>query len=119
MKPAFELAPALYARMIEGLSNLMFTESLGGRTDMHFYEDDLWLSDTAVISRLQQRLGLWEVMLVFAHYRRPLTFICRRITRHSCPRRAGIMAHYIGRQAAKDQRGTLRLNLADLSLSIN
>lgn len=119
MKPVFHLHPALYARMLDGLSNLMFTETLGGRRDMGFYHDDLWLSDTAVIENVSRRKGAWEVILLFAHHKTPLKFIRRRITSHSCPKRAHQMAFYMRRLAAKDQRGTLCVDIDDFDLSLN
>lgn len=105
--------------MLDGLSNLFFTEKLGLDSDMNFYRDDLWLSDTAVIELLQYRKGCWEINLLFAHYKTPLKFLSRRITTHSCPKRAKTMAFYMRRQAAKDQRGSLTLDINDLNLSPN
>jgi hypothetical protein len=119
MKPLFQLHPDVYARMLEHLSNLVFTDRLGGIQDMGFYRDDLWLSDTAVIEYLSRRQGTWEIVLLFAHHRSPLKFISRRITSHACPRRARMMAMYMRRLAAKDQRGTLAVDMADLNLSLN
>ena len=119
MKSAFSMPSELYAKMLDGLSNLFFTEKLGLDSDMNFYRDDFWLSDTAVIELLQLRKGSWEVNLLFAHHKTPLKFLSRRITSHSCPKRARTMAFYMRRQAAKDQRGTLTVNISDLNLSLN
>ena len=119
MKPAFSLPPALYAKMLDELSNLFFTERLGLDSDMNFYRDDFWLTDTAVIELLQMRKGAWEVNLLFAHHKTPLKFLSRRITTHSCPKRARTMAFYMRRLAAKDQRGTLTLDIKDLNISLN
>ena len=109
----------LYAKMLEELSNLFFTEKLGLDADLNFYRNDFWLSDAAVIELLQLRKGAWEVNLLFAHHKTPLKFLSRRITSHSCPKRAQTMAFYMRRLAAKDQRGTLTLNINDLNLSLN
>lgn len=109
----------LYAKMLEELSNLFFTEKLGQDADLNFYRNDFWLSDAAVIELLQLRKGAWEVNLLFAHHKTPLKFLSRRITSHSCPKRAQTMAFYMRRLAAKDQRGTLTLNINDLNLSLN
>lgn len=119
MKPVFTLSPDLYAKMLDGLSNLFFTEKLGLDSDMNFYRDDFWLSDTAVIELLQLRKGTWEITLLFAHYKTPLKFLSRRITSHSCPKRARTMAFYMRRLAAKDQRGTLSVDINDLHLTLN
>jgi hypothetical protein len=86
---------------------------------MNFYRNDFWLSDTAVIERLQKRKGTWEINLLFAHHKTPLKFLTRRITSHTCPKRAQTMAFYMRRLAAKDQRGTLSLDINDLHLSLN
>jgi hypothetical protein len=119
MKPFFTTPPELYAAMLDRLSNLFFTDKLGLDRDMNFYRDDQWLSDTAVIDRLDCRKGTWEVTLLFAHYKTPMKFISRRIVSNACPKRAGTMAFYMRRLAAKDQRGTLRLDIADLNLTLN
>lgn len=119
MKPSFTMPSDFYSKMLDGLSNLFFTEKLGQDIDMNFYRDDFWLSDTAVIELLQLRKGLWEVNLLFAHHKTPLKFLSRRITSHSCPKRASTMAFYMRRLAAKDQRGTLSLDINDLNLTLN
>lgn len=119
MKTVFTMPSDLYAKMLDGLSNLFFTEKLGLDSDMNFYRDDFWLSDAAVIELLQLRKGSWEIHLLFAHHKTPLKFLSRRITSHSCPKRAQTMALYMRRMAAKDQRGTLSVNINDLNLSLN
>jgi hypothetical protein len=119
MKPAFSLSVELYGRMLDSLSNLFSTEKLGEDADMNFYRDDLWLCDTAVIELLQKRKGCWEVHLIFAHHKTPMKFLSRRITSHACPKRAQMMAFYMRRQAAKDQRGTLKVDIADLQVTLN
>lgn len=119
MKPVFFLSPGLYAQMLDELNNLFLTDKPGYAADMNFFRDDLWLSDTAVIDHLYRRKGTWEVTLLFAHYKTPMKFISRRIAANSCPKRAGIMAFYMRRLAAKDQRGTLKLDIADMHLSLN
>lgn len=119
MKRVFTMSTDSYSRMLDGLSNLFFTEKLGVDADMNFYRNDFWLSDTAVIESLQLRKGTWEINLLFAHHKTPLKFLSRRITSHSCPKRARTMAFYMRRQAAKDQRGTLTLDLNDLNLTLN
>ena len=119
MKRAFTMPPELYAKMLDELSNLFFTEKLGLDSDMNFYRNDFWLTDTAVIDMLLLRKGAWEINLLFAHHKTPLKFLSRRITSHSCPKRARIMAFYMRRLAAKDQRGTLSLDINDLNLTLN
>lgn len=119
MKRSFNLAPDLYAKMLDELSNLFFTEKTGLDIDLNFYRDDLWLSDTAVIERLEHRRGAWEVILLFAHHKIPLKFLSRRITTNSCPKKAQTMAFYMRRLAAKDQRGTLKVDIHSLNITTN
>lgn len=119
MRPAFFIQPDMYAKMLDELSNLFFTEKLGLDADMNFYRDDLWLSDTAVIESIQLRKGSWEISLLFAHHKIPMKFLTRRISSHSCPNKAKMMAFYMRRLAAKDQRGTLTVDINDLKLSLN
>jgi hypothetical protein len=119
MKRAFSMSSALYMKMLDELSNLFCTEKLGLDSDMNFYRNDFWLSDTAVIESLQLRKGTWEINLLFAHHKMPLKFLSRRITSHTCPKRARTIAFHMRRMAAKDQRGTLTLDINDLNLSLN
>ena len=105
--------------MLDGLGSLFFTDKLGFDIDMNFYRDDHWLSDTAVIDQLNRRKGEWEITLLFAHYKMPMKFISRRIASNACPKRAGTMAFYMRRLAAKDQRGTLKVDIADMNLTLN
>ncbi|NUN99550.1 MAG: hypothetical protein HUU01_02920 [Saprospiraceae bacterium] len=119
MKPPFVLDPALYAQVLDHLSNLFFTDKLGDLKDMDFLSDDRWLSDTAVIDQISVHNGLWLISLVFAHHKTPMKFLMRRITSHACPRRAEMMALYMRRLAAKDQRGTLKIELESFHTTLN
>jgi hypothetical protein len=119
MKFTISLPSELYSKMLDALANQFFTEKLGEEKDMDFYRNDFWLCDTAVIDRLHYRRGAWDILLLFAHYRQPLQFLSRHITRHPDFKRAGQIAHYMRRQAAKDQRGTLVLDIRDVALSHN
>ncbi len=48
-----------------------------------------------------------------------MKFLSRLITSHACPRRAAMMAGYMRRLAAKDQRGTLLIEAGYFKLSGN
>jgi hypothetical protein len=98
---------------------LYFVERRGNEADFYLFYEDLWLSDTAVIEHLVRMRGEWRVELVFAHTHNPLKFIKRYITSHPCPRRAAQQAYYMRRLAAKDQRGTLTVCVAQLALCPN
>jgi hypothetical protein len=119
MKSFFKMDDNVYQDLLDALNNQHFMELSGDSSDMDFLNDDLWLSDTAVIDHLWRRKGIWEVHLLFAHHLRPLLFISRKITQHSCPKRATLMAFYMRRAAAKDQRGTLQVDIADFKLPLN
>ncbi len=119
MKPPFLLDPSLYAQVLDCLSNLFFTDKVGDTKDMDFLRDDRWLSDTAVIDQVSLRKGLWLISLVFVHHKMPMKFLMRRITSHACPRRAGMMALYMRRLAAKDQRGTLKIESDSFHTPLN
>ncbi len=119
MKHHTHISPQAYADMLEGLSNLFFTEKMGQELDLQFYRDDQWLSDTAVIERLALRAGAWDINLVFAHHKTPLKFMNRRITSHATLSKAKIMANFMRRLAAKDQRGTLTVEVDVFNLLLN
>ena len=119
MKPLFTMSDRVYQGMLDALNNQHFTEKSGEATDMDFINDDMWLPDTAVIENLFRRRGTWEVHLLFAHHKQPLKFLSRRITAHTCPKRAAQMGFYMRRLAAKDQRGTLTINIIDFKLILN
>lgn len=92
------------------LNNQSLDERVGGRRDFSMLLNDAWLQDSAVIENILFRRGQWEVHLVFAHYTNPYKLIKRRITTCFCKEKAQTYAHYMRRQAAKDPRGTLRVD---------
>lgn len=109
MKLPYQISAEVYSGLLDRLNGLGLTDRLGYQNDLGFFHDDQWLTDTAVIERLVFRQGEWDVVLLFAHCQMPLKFLTRRITSHPTPARAAQMAFYMGRLAAKDQRGTLRI----------
>lgn len=116
--PNFEFDDRSYNELLNLLNNQHFVERRGSAVDMAFLSDDCWLRDTAVIENIVRRAGMWEIQLVFAHHQRPCTFIKRVISRFACPRRAQLSAQYMRRLAAKDQRGTLKVDLKDFRLCL-
>ena len=105
-----------YEELLNLLNNQHFIEKPGGERDMAFLAEDYWLRDTAVIENIVKREGMWEIHLVFAHHLEPQKLIKRIISRHTCKDKAELNAWYMKRLAAKDQRGTLRVNLDDFGL---
>ena len=108
-----------YNSMLTFLDNQHFTEKPAAEEDMLFLKNDWWLANTAVIDTINFRKGGWEVFLTFANYKKPLQLIVRMIVRCFSEGKAKTAAHYMRKQAAKDQRGTLFVALRDLNLCIN
>jgi len=112
----FDLDTNAYNELLNLLNNQYFVEKPGSDNDMEFLTDDWWLRDTAVIENIVKKDGMWEIHLVFAHYLTPQKLIKRIITRHTCKSKAELSAWYMRRLAAKDQRGTLKINIDDFEL---
>ncbi|MEZ4956747.1 MAG: hypothetical protein R2825_24530 [Saprospiraceae bacterium] len=112
----FHLDDTAYNALLDMLNNQHFVEKSGQDTDMDFLTDDWWLRDTAVIENIVKREGMWEIQLVFAHYLEPQKLIKRVISRYTCKNKAELSAWYMKRLAAKDQRGTLKINISDFKL---
>lgn len=109
----FYLDDGSYDELLNLLNNQHFVEKAGYQTDMEFLSDDWWLRDTAVIENVVKRDGMWEIHLVFAHHLQPQKLIKRVIARYASKDKAEMSAWYMRRLAAKDQRGTLKVNLDD------
>ena len=112
----FNLDESAYNELLNLLNNQHFIEKPGPQSDMDFLSDDWWLRDTAVIENIVKREGMWEIQLVFAHYQEPKKLIKRVISRFACKKKAEHSAWYMRRLAAKDQRGTLAVNIDDFKL---
>ena len=108
-----------YNVMLCFLDNQHFTEKPAEEENLFFLKNDWWLCDTAVIDTINYSKGGWEVYFTFANYRKPLQLIVRKIIRCFSEEKASTAAHYMRRQAAKDQRGTLTVTIKDLNLCIN
>ncbi len=87
--------------------------------DMNFIKDDSWLSETSVIEQIAQRKGTWHIDLLFAYQKEPLRFIIRKISSHTSYRKAALLGSIFRRQAAKDQRGTITLDVNVLQINFN
>lgn len=118
-KTPFKIDTATYTQLLKGLNEMFLAEKKGNSNDFRLYFDDLWLSDTAVIDDVHKSKGEWVVDLLFASIHNPLKFIRRFIVSHPCPKRAAQKAHFMRRLAAKDQRGTLEVNIEQLNLCQN
>lgn len=112
----FHLDKQAYEELLNLLNNQHFTEVPGLPSDMEFLSDDWWLRDTAVIENIVKRKGMWEVHLVFAYYQEPYKLIKRVISCYTSKAKAELTAWYMRRLAAKDQRGTLKVDIKDFKL---
>ncbi|MEM6320678.1 MAG: hypothetical protein AAF960_23620 [Bacteroidota bacterium] len=108
-----------YNELLNLMNNQHFIDKSGEQIDMDFLSDDWWLRDTAVVENIVKRNGMWEIHLVFAHYKTPNKLIKRVIAKYPNKKKAELSAWYMRRLAAKDQRGTLNVNLADFRLCDN
>lgn len=115
----FNLSEGAYNELLKLLNNQHSTEKVGDKEDMVFLYDDCWLKDTAVISNVVVKNGMWEIYLIFAHYTKPHQLIKRIIGQFTSQKKAQLSAHYMQRMAAKDQRGTLQVNSLHFGLSSN
>ncbi|MCB9080600.1 MAG: hypothetical protein H6555_02700 [Lewinellaceae bacterium] len=108
-----------YQQMLQWLGGLHFQEIAGDLRDLDFISQDVWLANTVVIDWVVRRKGCWEIHLVFASQDQPLRFLSRFITSNPSLPKTQMMAGYMRRLAAKDQRGTLTLSVQDFGLSLN
>jgi len=119
MSLSCKIDDVLYGQMLDYMQTLMQADVQGDVTDISFYDDDFWLQDTVVIENVEYRNGEWNIFLVFAHHLLPLKFIKRKIKNFACPKKAALTAHYMRRLAAKDQRGTLQVNMGLLTINFS
>ena len=109
----------VYEAMLSFISNQHILEKNAAEKDFFFLQDHSWLDDTAVIDRIEYRKRAWEISLIFAHYKKPLQLLFRKIVTSYSEQKAETASFYLRRQAAKDRRGTLEITLKDLNLCIN
>jgi hypothetical protein len=115
----FSMDEKSYAELLAMLNSIHLTEKSGSDQDLRFIYEDWWLGDTAVIENLVLVQGSWQIRLLFAHHKEPLKFLQRSIVSFASKEKAELTAFYMRRLAAKDQRGTLILNVNDFTLSAN
>ncbi|MEO1052612.1 MAG: hypothetical protein AAFX87_18410 [Bacteroidota bacterium] len=87
--------------------------------DLELFYNDSWLLDSAVIDFVVCNKGNWDIHLVFADTKFPLRLIKRKITKCITLRRAQVAADSMRRLAAKDQRGTLKVDKSDFEHCLN
>ena len=119
MKIKCLLDDKVYTDLLKMLNTLHLNERIGTAHDMDFIENGLWLSESVVVENLWLRRGEWEIHLLFAHKKRPLTFLSRHITKHVCPKRAAMVASFMRRLVAKDQRVSGRVGIESFKFPRN
>lgn len=118
-KPRIELSSSAYRAMLDLLSDLYYSDMPAIRTDYQFLVQDAWLADSAVKEEIIPKTGLWHIHLLFIHHNNPLQFRRRWITSHVQKPKATLMASYMRRLAAKDQRGTIQPPFDRFQLNTN
>ncbi|MBS1667975.1 MAG: hypothetical protein JST58_11420 [Bacteroidetes bacterium] len=108
-----------YRALLCFLDNQHCTEKPAAESNLVFLKNDWWLADTAVIETIHYHKGGWEVFLTFANYQKPCQLIVRKIIRCYHEGKAKTIANYMRRMAAKDQRGSLSVEIKDLNLCTN
>lgn len=100
-------------------SGLLYDGVKAGVSDISFIRDERWISETSVIEQIVQRKGTWHIDLLFAYQKEPLKFIIRKISSHTSYKQAALLGSIFRRQAAKDQRGTIMLDVDVLQINFN
>lgn len=108
-----------YRALLCFMDNQHCIEKQASPENLLFLENDWWLADTAVIDNIHYNHGGWEVSLIFANHQKPYQLIVRRMVRCYQEEKARMIAKYMKRMAAKDQRGTLSVSIKDLNLCTN
>ena len=73
-------------------------------------DDDAWLLDSEVQSKVEKINGQWRVSLIFIDTKNPTHFLVREIGSYRSENLANISAKYMLQNAAKDARGTQKVN---------
>ncbi|NKQ38907.1 MAG: hypothetical protein HF967_05455 [Methanosarcinales archaeon] len=81
--------------------------------------EDAWLMDSEVKVRISKVKGRWEVSLIFIDTKNPLNVLVKTIGDYRSQRLAEISAMYMQRTAAKDVRGTQKVNKDDYDINNN
>ncbi len=81
--------------------------------------EDAWLLDAEVQTKIENNKGRWEVSLVFIDTKDPKHILIHKIGDFRSKRLAEINALYMQRTAAKDVRGTQKVNKNDYNINNN
>ena len=72
--------------------------------------DDAWLLDSEVQTKIEEINGRWEVSLIFIDTKDPTHILVQKIGDYRSKRLAEIYARNMQNTAAKDARGTQKVN---------
>lgn len=78
-----------------------------------------WLLDAEVQSRITEKKGRWEVSLIFINTKNPNEFLIRVIADYRSKNLAEICARQMQQTAARDPRGTQKLNVDAYDINHN
>lgn len=81
--------------------------------------EDAWLLDAEVQTRIEKIKGQWQVSLVFIDTKDPNHILIKEIASYRTEKLAEIAASYMEKTAAKDARGTQRVNKNDYNINNN
>ncbi|NKI30769.1 hypothetical protein [Croceivirga thetidis] len=82
-------------------------------------DDDAWLQDAEVQTRIEEERGRWVVSLVFIDTNNPSRVLVNEIADYRSRRLAEIHARNMQLTAAKDTRGTQKVKKDDYDINNN
>ncbi|MEM6893150.1 MAG: hypothetical protein AAF554_05620 [Bacteroidota bacterium] len=82
-------------------------------------EDDAWLQDAEVQTRIEKERGRWVVSLVFIDTKNPSRILVNEIVDYRSKNLAEIHARNMQQTAAKDVRGTQKVKKDDYDINNN
>ena len=81
--------------------------------------EDAWLLDAEVQYKIEEVKSRWEVSLVFIDTKDPNHILIRKIGDYRSERLAEVYAKNMQKTAAKDKRGTQKVNKDDYHINNN
>ena len=81
--------------------------------------EDAWLLNAEVQTKIEKISGRWVVSLVFIDTKNPSRILIHKIADYRSKRLAEISANYMQKTAAKDIRGTQKVNKDDYDFNNN
>jgi len=85
----------------------------------HNNPEDAWLLDAEVQTKIEEVKGRWEVSLIFIDTKDPNHILVQKIGDYRSKRLADISGLNMMKTAAKDFRGTQKVNKNDYNINNN